>query len=752
MKTLLVSASLIALSVAAPAVAQEAQLDEIIVTGEKLERSLQETTTSVAVTTAARIEAEGILSLQEVYDRTANVSQTYGTDGVSIRGVMDTGVAGAGDAPLATVYVDGAPLPNDVMFNGPTDAWDVAQVEILRGPQSTLQGLNALAGSIIMRTEDPSDDWSLKARLTLADPQETGFAIAGGGPIIPGELAFRVSAESREGDGFVYNTTRDEPEAPIDRQTLRAKLLWTPSAIPGLEARLSYTTFDSSGGYPFVYSRTDTPNYYEDRVSVNDARNGSDIGADIVTLEFAYPISDTLSLTSVTSWSDVDYFTEYDNDGSAANIGFGSAARQFETLTQEFRLAYDGTSVRGLLGAFYYDRDTASVAASRIEVTTPVDTISFLLQSQGLDAGTAGFIAGLYAAALPVIPVDYADVAASTVTTYALFGDGEWDVTDRLTLLAGFRWDHEENRVDVVSTATFIGAYPDPSAFAPPGAPLWFAIAGINAGVQGIVDSAAGAAPGTDRDFDAFLPKLGVRYDLTDDVSAGFVVQRGYRSGGSSSNLARAQTFAYDPEYTWNYEASLRSVWLDGALTVNANAYYVDWTDQQVSVYFGLNEFDYNTVNAGQSHLYGFEVEAAWQVTQALDVYGSLGHSRTKFDDFTVTTGAVTDLSGQQFAFAPALTLSAGGTYHWANGFLVNLNANYRSEVFSEVGVAQATSRAPDRTLVNARVGYETDRWGVYVYGHNIFDEEYFSYFRSGYSAAVLGDPRVVGVMLQANW
>ena len=757
MKRVLFSAvSLVALATATPTLAQQApaatEVDEIVVTGEKIDRTLQETTTSVAVATAVRIENEGVLSLQEIYDRTANLTQTYGSDGVSIRGVMDTGVAGAGDAPLATVYVDGAPLPNGILFNGPTDSWDVAQVEILRGPQSTLQGLNALAGSVVIRTEDPSDTWNLKARLILADPEETGFAIAGGGPLVEGELAFRIAAESREGDGYVWNVTRDEPEAPVDRQTVRGKLLWTPSAVPDLEARLGYTHFESSGGYPFVYSRTDVPDFYDDRIAVNDSRNGSDIGADIVSLEVSYPLSDSLSLTSATSWSDVSDFTEYDNDGSAANLGYGFSDRQYETLTQEFRLGYQGTRLRGLLGAFYYNRDTESLSASRIDVPTPVSTISFLLQSQGLDTTTADMIAGLYATALPVIPVDYADTAPAQVTTYALFGDGEWDLTDQLTLLGGFRWDHEENRIAVTSTATFIGVYPNPDDFAPPGDPLWFAIAGINAGVQGIVDSAAGSAPEAERSFDAFLPKLGVRYDLTPDVSAGFVVQRGYRSGGSSSNLARAQTFAYDPEYTWNYEASLRSSWLDGALTVNANAFYVDWSDQQVAVNFGLNDFDLHTVNAGQSHLYGFEVETAWQVSQPLNLYASVGHTRTRFDDFEVSTGAVTDLSGQEFAFAPALTLSGGGTYRWSNGFVANLNANYRSEVYSEVGAAQPTSRVGDRTIVNTRVGYETDRWGAFVYAHNLFDEEYFSYRRTGYDTAVLGDPRVVGVMLQANW
>src|SRR3546814_4201662 len=81
----------------------------------------------------------------------------------------------------------------------------------------------------------------------------------------------------------------------------------------------------------------------------------------------------------------------------------------------------------------------------------------------------------------------------------------------------------------------------------------------------------------------------------TPNLKTGFTVQRGYRSGGSSGNIARSATFSYDPEFTWNYELSLRSAWLDGRLTLNANAFYVDWKDQQVSANFGMSRSEEHT-------------------------------------------------------------------------------------------------------------------------------------------------------------
>ena len=135
---------------------------------------------------------------------------------------------------------------------------------------------------------------------------------------------------------------------------------------------------------------------------------------------------------------------------------------------------------------------------------------------------------------------------------------------------------------------------------------------------------AGASAPTDSRDFEAFLPKLGLTYNWTDDLSTSAIVQRGYRSGGSTVNIARSTVVPYDPEYTWNYEFSLRSLWLDGDLSVNANAYYIDWTDQQVWVNLGLNDFDTQTENAGSSHLYGFEVEADATIARGIDLYGAL--------------------------------------------------------------------------------------------------------------------------------
>jgi len=133
--------------------------NDIIITGEKLSRRLQDTPTSVAVTSAQDIDDQNLRNFYDIAQRTANITTTFQNSGFTIRGIANTNVTGVGTSDLATVYLDGSPLPR-VALSGPLDLWDIDSVEILRGPQSTLQGRNALAGAVIIKTTDPSDDWS----------------------------------------------------------------------------------------------------------------------------------------------------------------------------------------------------------------------------------------------------------------------------------------------------------------------------------------------------------------------------------------------------------------------------------------------------------------------------------------------------------------------------------------------------------------------------------------------------------------
>ncbi|MFN3228804.1 MAG: TonB-dependent receptor domain-containing protein, partial [Asticcacaulis sp.] len=227
----------------------------------------------------------------------------------------------------------------------------------------------------------------------------------------------------------------------------------------------------------------------------------------------------------------------------------------------------------------------------------------------------------------------------------------------------------------------------------------------------------------------------------------------GYRSGGSEINTARSLVVAFDPEYTWNTELSLRSVWLDGAARFNANLFHVDWTAQQVQVNLGLNTYDNQTVNAGKSRLSGFEAEWAHRVSPQFDYYANIGHVRTRFGAMSPREGqARYTLTGAEFPHAPRWTAAVGGTWRNGQGLMVNLNASHRTAMFDNAqNQSDPEARHKSRTLLNGRVGYETSLWGVFLDGSNLTNAKH-SYYRDEKYGEVLGQPRRLSISLEARW
>lgn len=729
-------------------ISAERQIETITVRGEKTDRSIQETTSSVAVTTALKIEQENLQSLDDILNRTANVSAMYGSRGFTIRGIADE--AGASN-PLATIYLDGAALPSQIADAGPTDLWDIAQVEVMRGPQSTIQGENALAGAIVMRSAEPTMDWAAKARVQFSDPSDRRVAFAGGGPLIEDELAFRVALEKRDFDGYVHNITRNEPEDAVDALSARIKLLWTPKALPGFSARLTHLRDDSEGPYMYVYSAIDQDDYYNNRINRSDAESKTDIVTDVTTLELNYQLNDLWSVSATTAKTRSDAFRSYDNDQTEQNLAYGLTDGVFDTLSQELRLHYSGDNLRALAGLYWSRREMDSMTSTLTNVVTPLSTIAAVLQGNGLDATTAQQLAALYGQALPVIPVDYNNVSPTQSENLAAFFDLDYQLSAQWTLLAGARFDTEQYDYQSDTTAEFAGTLPDPANFGAPGTALYAAFSGINNAVLGMVNDAASSVPASSRDFNAFLPKLGARWQYSAEQSLAFTVQRGYRSGGSSYNIARGEVFGYEPEFTTNYELAWRSNWPNQNLTVNSNLYYIDWTDKQVIANFGINSFDSHTVNAGKSHLYGAEFEVRQRINNQLDWYGSYAYSKTQYDEFDAIAGAmISNFSGQPFAYAPRHTAALGANWYLADNWALNVNSNFRSKV--STGPRDSTLWLSSRALFNARLSYDSTNWSAYLFVNNIFDKGYTQYHWAGEQVAIFGAPRVVGAGLQWQW
>ena len=745
---------------------QTGDIERIIVTGQKIARTLQETTTSVAVITADQIDTQNITNFTDSLDTTANAAVTpWG--GFSIRGIDGQNVSGGGNSYLASVYVDGAPLPRYMITGGGFSTWDANQVEILRGPQSTLQGRNALAGAVVMTTTAPSHEWQAKYRLQAGEYGQQEAAVAVGGGLIEDQLAFRFSGEKKQLDGFNDNLTRDETSDYRDDELYRLKFLLTPSNMPDLSVQLGLTHATNTRGQLNVEVPADGSPYDQRHVTYNDKKEQF-YTTDLATLTLDYQLSDNWELTTVSTYSDVDNGYDWDADDSAADIGQRFWDARTTTLSQELRLTFEYDKLQGIVGAYYSREkvDSDSLGTALYYLSTVGLSSDFLQAAYGLDAGTADLVIGQYAGFDPARTRTNSGYNTQ-VSSYALFTDFVYQVNDSWEIYGGLRWDRERQENSAYSNLviTNLEQMPQPDSYlGTPFEAIMPLIEGINAQIVGLQDQANGNEPLVDASFNTLLPKLGVSYHWTEDLTSSFTVQRGYRSGGVGSNAARAQTYQYDPEYTDNYELALRSTWLDGDLIVNANLFYIDWTDQQVNVQLSENTFDTETRNAGKSTVRGFELESTYHATEQLKLYGALGQANSEFTDFTVeipSAGGTTvhDLAGRRFADAPEWTANVGMTYVADNGFFADINANYADSAPAEVNPYFRGDKEGDpdfdlyndsRTLVNMQLGYEWQDIGIYLIGRNIFDKEYLRDRDSKF--VIPGSPRQFSLSLRGSF
>lgn len=705
----------------------ETYKDEVVVTGEKISRSLQDTATSVAVVTALDIEEKNILTLKDVMDQTANVATTNGTT-FTIRGIASTNVSGAGLGDLATIYIDGSPLPRDAIYVSPVDIWDLEQVEIFRGPQSTLQGRNTLAGAIIVNTADPSYDWHGRARVIVSTgTQEKRLGVAVGGPIVDDQIAFRIAGEISDTLGIVRNPIIETTEDASDGLYLRGKLLVEPQSIPDLTILLSHTYDERHTGNN--YRSLDVADPYNNAQVFGNRSTIDDLDLDISVLTVDYDVNDTFSFTSISGYNVATRERAGDSDLTPVDKEYFTQTSNSKTFTQELRLTVGEGPVTGVLGGYYSNLDVIGEGETIIalDVINDLGLVSSLVGGFGLDVPTATFIAGFYSA--PVVVNSQYD-NPYTVKTHALFGDFTYQASDRFRVFGGFRYDKEKQNITTGNAVSIVSALPDPAGFPAQLAPV---IAGVNAFLEAEAqDATSQPLELKSPNFGAFLPKAGISWDIADERNISFIVQRGYRSGGVGINIARAQTFDFDQEFIWNYELSWRSRWLDNALTLNANAFYIDWTDQQVTVQLSGNSFDTDTQNAGSSEVKGFEIEADYYVSEGLNIYGSVGYADSEFKEFFAQiNGAQVDLSGNAFAYSPKWTLAAGFTWKNENGFFVNANGNYNSAMFRRANRVQTTRNIDSRLIANAKVGWDNDTYSVYLIAKNLFDKKHLSSYYS---------------------
>lgn len=707
---------------------------KITVFGQKSVQDIQDVTSSVAVVTGEEIEREPLVDLYDIIDRIPNVNRDTQGDvlGFAIRGIRETGPARAGNGPLLTVFVDDAPLNGAGSGLGPTGAWDLQQVEVYRGPQSTNFGRNSLAGAIYLRTRDPSYDWDAKARAEIGNFGQRWGAIAFGGAIIDDKIAFRVAADYRETEGFTFNPLLNSFNDNTQLWNTRLKFRFDPTEDLSINTTTTYA--ENLGGPSVVPLPPQVNGELQDpgdqvREAPTDVDSFFETETLLQSVNMKWDVGDRWSIQSITTYQETDFSQLNDGDLSPIINNISGNENENRTFTQEVRLGYSSGKLDATFGGFYSN-----------------------IKSDGSTLLGVNF-GPFFGSPIPVF-VNSNGASDGSRDNFALFVDGEYEISNSWSLLFGFRYD-DESFTNVNSGSTSADPFPFPPEVPP--------IANIVLGpLLGTNDPETFSGS-----YNAALPKAGVRWRPNDDFNIAFVAQRAYRAGGVQTNPADPlEVIPFDPEYLWNYEISSRASFLDGRLTWNNNIFYSKWTDMQVRVFvegpLGAAGVGF-TANAGRSQLYGGETELRFEVNSELTTYFSAGYSGTEFLEFIntefdpdapLTPQNSPDYNGNEFNSAPEFSFNAGFDYNRSDGIFGGMDFSYQSNAFgTPFNVPE--NFVGERLLFNARIGYAiSDNFTISAVGRNLFNTDYF--FQAGREEGGgqgrLGDPRTWAVRLDARF
>ncbi|MEL7045545.1 MAG: TonB-dependent receptor, partial [Pseudomonadota bacterium] len=579
-----------------------ASIEEVIVFGTKRNLSLQDTQVSVALVTKEDIEEQVLFNVEDVLLRTANVSTAGGDlNNLSIRGVTLGGVGFTGTGATANIYVDGS--PNSFNANqGASNLWDIGQVEVLRGPQSTIQGRNALAGAIVISTADPTYDLEADLRLLAGNENLEQYSGMLNVPLIDETLALRLAVDYREVDFEVLNVDTNNNTRFQQALTARAKLLWEPTEK--LRVEFGYQYVDTEFG---EFNQTVAPGpvgtpefvafdpFGDITYGLRERFEFNEVSRTI--LDINYDLNANWNLYALATYEDSQ------RDTSFGALGDGDAPD--ETYQLELRAAFDYGRLNGWIGAYYFDTE------GTFQSLFTFDTTVFGLPSVPSDA-------------VVLFDTEQED----STENRAVFFDVTYRLNDQWSINLGARYDEEE--FTDTGTAGEATAIPD-TCIIDPNVPGFG-----GAPCTGLFPPQQDSP--TNAEFDAFLPRGALIYRFNDLQSLSFTVARGYRAGGSYLRVVPGEAveqLTFDPEYLTNYEFAYRSQLQDRSLTLNANLYYSQWEDQQVSLPgpSGL-VFDTLILNSGESDIYGLEIELRKSFNERLELFVAAGFANTEFQDF----------------------------------------------------------------------------------------------------------------------
>lgn len=744
-------AGAVALALAAAAAgaqtAESTSLGEVVVTAQKRTEALADIPMSVSVVSGEALERQRVENFQDLVSMVPGLSVTGNTPGVTritLRGVNTGGVAST-----VGVYVNDVPfgsssgLANGAILSGDFDTFDMARIEVLRGPQGTLYGASSLGGVIKYVANAPSTngfEGRLQASVEDVDGGDLGYAVTGALNVPIGDsFAVRASGFYRMDDGFIDSIGNnpipslqnpsvnivdgsrvEENLNDLDTYGGRVSALFQPSENFSLNLTALFQNIESGSSNVFEADPATFSPLYGDLVASRYHPEFTEIEYRIYSATLDWKLGG-MSLQSVTSWGEFQQDFQRDfairlslsqlltflfSDPVTAQPGLSGILTQTtatDKFTQEFRLVSpDSESFEWLAGVYYTDEDSG---------INP-QTISAVL------AGTEDPVPGF--------PVLANAVLESTYEEIAVFANATWHMTDRFDLSFGGRWS--EN--DQVASQVLEGALISPT-------PIVFD------------DVSSSESP--------FTWSVSPRFEFSDSTSAYLRVATGFRPGGPNvlpPGAPPGTPLSYDSDELTNYEIGLRTGTADGSFSVDLAAYFMDWKD--IQLFALVNDVGINA-NGGTAETKGLELTATLRAAEGLNFM--LTGAYTDGELTEDTDPVVGGLDGDPLPWVPEYSLALSGDYEWeafadATAYVGGQVAytGDRTVDFANRDTGGGIIQADGFTTLDLRAGILTDSWSIELYGKNVTGEEGITdYLPAGaYPNAAVGigiiRPRTIGL------
>ena len=758
------------------AMAQGGMLEEIVVTANKRQQSINDVGLTVTAMSGQAIQNRQITNPEEfaaIIPGLALAPSSHNTPVYTLRGVGYNADALA-VYPAVSLYLDEAPLPFPVL--GGRTLFDLERVEVLKGPQGTLFGQNSTGGAINYIAAKPTAE--PEGNIEVGYGRFNEFTANGfvSGPISD-RTGARLAFDYRDRDQWQRSYTRDDEiggqeyvaarlileSSPTDRLSLSLSLNGSIDKSDP-QAKQTITIIPSAAGAP----TEDEANY--PLIPDNDARL-ADWSPDPYpegdrkmmqgSLRIDYDITDTVTLTSLSTYNRLDQDPVTDLDGGAPQFADNPKDEgEMRTFNQELRLSNasaPGASLRWTLGANY---DTAEIKEDQ--------HIAYADNSLSNAANLFINISGIDSEA--------------DIENYAVFGNVEYDISEDLTLRAGARY------TDTTNDTYICGYSPGDGQVAELFTLLGEIFTGqrIELGPRDCYTLNDQLLPGEPFEFklseDNVSWKVGADYRLNMDTLLYVNVSEGYKAGSFPAITASVQSalIPATQESVLSYELGTKATLLDGRMQANAAVFYQEYEDKQIQgtlkdELFGLLQ---QLQNVPESRILGAETDVSWVPVDGLTLTGSVSYLDTEVEKFESTDiyGDDQDFSGDRLPFAPEWTVVLDVDYRAPLGprgefeLFMGFTYNHRTDADAYIGGSRIPlpDRADIRTLyerpfiidgyttVDARLGLQMLESGLTItaWGKNLFDEFYATNLVSNSDVVMrmVGQPRTYGVTVSYDF